>query len=220
MLCNCVPADSAPSNHDLPLGIGNFAEIAESSDLDDRAARRVVLVPRTHPLRRDAEACIESVYDRAFGARDLEFAPTLIAWVGKAGRPLCAAGLRTVADGFFSEAYLDAPIDWLLSARTAGPVRREAIFEVTMLASRSPEASSGFLRQIALLGRRAGFEWSFFTATAHLRKLLWGLGIPTLELAPADPRRLPDAERWGSYYDHAPEVCAVNDRWLDDGVGR
>lgn len=220
MLSTCVPTGVSPSTPtpttpEVPFGCGRFAA---ALGLGARSPRPLLLVPPSHPLRDEVEACIRGVYERAFGARQLTFSTTLIAWMGANGRPLCAAGLRCADDGFFSEAYLDAPIEWLLSARTGAAVARDAIFEVTMLASRRAEASSGFLRRIALLGRQAGFEWSFFTATTQLRKLLSGLGIPTVELAPADPRRLPDADRWGSYYAHAPEVCAVSDGWLDGTI--
>jgi Thermostable hemolysin len=180
------------------------------------AERRMVLVPQLHPLRACTEACIQTVYDRVFGTRDLVLPRVLIAWVGGDNRPLCAAGLRTAADGFFSEAYLDAPIERALARRTGHPVARQSIFEITTLASRSADVSTAFVRQLAAFGKDAGFVWSFFTATARLRRLLNDLGIPTFVLAEADPARLADSERWGSYYSHAPRVCAVKGDWLDD----
>ncbi len=179
--------------------------------------RRVVLVSPSHALRAQAESCIREVYARMFQARNLIFPSTLMALLDGAGRPLCAAGLRTAADGFFSEIYLDAPIDRLLSERSGKAIGRQAILEVTTLASRSVEASPAFVRRLALFGRCAGFKWSFFTATARLQRLLSRLGMPLVELSPADPRRLSGAEQWGSYYAHSPHVCAVDDRWLDDG---
>lgn len=184
-------------------------------------AHRVVLVSPSHELRAEVERCIREIYARMFRATGLSFPSTLMAVLDGDGRPLCAAGLRTAAEGFFSEIYLDAPIERLLVAGSGRAVARHAIFEVTTLASRSVEASPGFLRQLALFGRCAGFSWSFFTATARLRRLLSRLGMPLVDLSPADPRRLPDAARWGSYYAHAPRVCAVDDRWLkcDRGAG-
>lgn len=180
-------------------------------------ARRVVLVSPSHALRAEVERCIREVYARMFRATGLSFPSTLIAVLDDDGRPLCAAGLRTAVDGFFSEIYLDAPIEQRLSEGSGRAVARHAVLEVTTLASRSVEASPGFLRQLALFGSCAGFGWSFFTATARLRRLLSRLGMPLVDLAPADPRRLPDAARWGSYYAHAPRVCAVDDGWLTCG---
>lgn len=134
------------------------------------------------------------------------------------GEPLCAAGLRSAADGFFSEIYLDTSIERLLAERSGRTVVRESIFEITTLASGRTEISSVFLRELALFGKSAGFGWSFFTATIRLRTHLAGLGIPAVELASADPRRVIDAERWGSYYAYEPRVCAVDDGWLDGRV--
>ncbi|SMF60140.1 Thermostable hemolysin [Tistlia consotensis] len=218
MLCDCVPfAPAGPTRDLVPDRPGPAVSRTEPAPGGDPRGG-LLLVPASHPLREAVEDCIATVYERAFGARDLSFPTLLIAWAGADGRPLCAAGLRTAADGFFSEAYLDRPIERLLAAEAGEPVAREAVFEVTTLASRSAEASPAFLRQLAVFGGRAGFRWSFFTATERLRRLLRGLGIPALELAPADPGRLADPERWGSYYSQAPRVCAVRDGWLEGGV--
>lgn len=214
MLCDPVPSLPAGPARDRVVGCARGAD-----PLPAGAPRGgLALVPRSHPLRGEAEACIAEVYERAFGASGLDFPSLLVAWADAEGRPLCAAGLRTAADGFFSEAYLDRPIERLLAARSGRPVARAVVFEVTTLASRRAEASPAFLRQLAVFGHCAGFRWAFFTATERLRRLLGGLGIPAVELAAADPARLPDAGRWGSYYSRAPRVCAVGDGWLD-GAG-
>lgn len=208
---NCVSAAVPAGPHDVLPGGGPFAAGGPDTDLPGPP---VILVPPAHPLRHEAEACIRAVYEQAFGARDFTLPHMLIAWADRDGRPLCAAGLRTAAYGFFSEVYLDAPIEQVLSVRGGRPVAREDVFEITTLASRRAEVSTAFLRALAHFGKGAGFSWSFFTATFGLRKLLAGLRIPAIELAPADPRRVADPGRWGSYYAHAPRVCAVDDRWL------
>ncbi len=182
-----------------------------------RVGDRVLLVPEQHRLRAQTEACISGVYEQAFGARDLKFPSTLVALLDHNGKPICAAGLRTAREGFFSEAYLDAPIEQVLSAKLEASIARKFTFEVTTLVSQKAEVSSVFVRQLALLGRRAGFEWSFFTATTRLRKLLRHLRIPLLQLGAADPRRISFPERWGTYYSHSPQVCAVSGHWLDEG---
>lgn len=186
-------------------------------DVGGDAGLRVVVVPRADALRDRVEACIRAVYGQAFGAWDVTLPATLIAWLDGDDRPLCAAGLRTAEDGFFSETYLDAPIERVLAERTGRDVRRRSVFEITTLASQSAEVCPAFVRQLAAFGKGAGFGWCFFTATARLRALIGELGIPFLALAPADPARLPDPARWGSYYEHTPQVCAVDDRWLDEG---
>ena len=214
---NCVSAAVPVVPHDALSGGGPFAAADPDTDLPGPP---VILVPPAHPLRHEAETCIRAVYERAFGARDFALPHMLIAWTDRDGQPLCAAGLRTAAYGFFSEVYLDAPIEQVLSARGSRAVVRDDIFEITTLASRHAEVTIAFLRALARFGKGAGFSWSFFTATLGLRRLLAGLGIPAVELAPADPRRVADPGRWGSYYAHAPRVCAVDDRWLDGTASR
>jgi Thermostable hemolysin len=186
--------------------------------IDDLTGRRLILVRRRHPLRASVEACIRSVYERAFAARNPPFADTLIALLDDVDQPLCAAGLRTAADGFFSEIYLDDPIERVLSQRLGQPVRRPTVFEVTTLASRSSQDSAGFIRTLASVGEKAGFGWCFFTASTRLRSLLQQLGIAVIELSHAKPDRLPDADSWGNYYAHSPKVCAVSGPRPDAGV--
>jgi len=179
------------------------------------ACRSVVLVRRGEILREQAEACIREVYRDAFDASIPAFPELLATTVDSGGQPVCAAGLRTEADGFFSEDYLDRPVEQVLGALAGRDVERGRIFEVTTLASRRVAASPDFVRQIASLGKSAGFEWSVFTATSRLRTLLRRLGLPLVVLGRADPARIEDAGRWGSYYSHAPMICAVDDQWLD-----
>jgi Thermostable hemolysin len=191
-----------------------WSQFFDGNGADSRDGRRVSLIPRSHALRKRSEACIREVYKEAFGAHDLVMPRMLIALVGETGQPLCVAGLRTAGDGFFSEIYLDRPVESILSARSEGAIARQAVFEVTTLASRSPDASALFLRHLAILGNRAGFRWAFFTATARLRRLLSRLGIRICEIGAVDPARMPGADRWGSYYAHLPRVCAVESSWI------
>lgn len=180
--------------------------------------RRMKIVRPLHDLRPEVEACVTQVYKRAFDARDLSFPPRLIALVDRSGLPICAAGLRTYREGFFSEVYLDGPIEDVLTAWIGHPVRRCEVFEITTLASRAGEVSPHFIRQIVMLGKRAGFRWCFFTATVRLRSLIQRLRIPVAELGPADPARIAEAWRWGRYYAEEPVVCAVSRASLEGCV--
>jgi len=129
--------------------------------------------------------------------------------LGSNGECLCASGLRFAETGFFSECYLDVPIERALSEATGKKVSRTGVFEVTGLASRAPRVATRFLRGVVGYGELAGFDWAFFTATHRLRELLNRIKLPPLTLAVADPERVPDSEVWGSYYASAPIVCAV-----------
>ncbi len=171
---------------------------------------RVILTPRGGELRPAAEALIAEVYSLHYAARITTFPDTLVSMVGAGGDIHCTAGLRFAADGFFSEVYLDQPVDAVLSALRHSPVRREKIFEVTSLASRTPHMVGVFLRKIIACGEAAGFEWAFFTATAPLKVLLERLKLPLASLAKADRSRVANPEAWGSYYTLAPHVFAVH----------
>jgi hypothetical protein len=167
------------------------------------------IASRRHPDRAAAEALIRAVYRLHYGAEIMALPRLLAVRTDEDKRVVCAAGVRTAADGFFSEAYLDAPVETAIGSSTGQAVDRRSIFEVTTLASRSPAATLGFIREIVGFGAEAGFGWSFFTVTQRLQGAVEKLGLRPLRLADATPSRRPDAERWGSYYDHHPRVCAV-----------
>jgi hypothetical protein len=171
---------------------------------------RAAIIPRDHELRPAAEQLIAEVYARHYSARITAFPATLVAMISDDGTVLSAAGLRFAAEGFFSECYLEAPVDAVLSALSRYPVRREKIFEVTSLASRSPHTVGSFLRKVIACGEAVGFEWAFFTATAPLKALLERMSLPLVPLAAADRSRVPNPDAWGSYYALAPSVYAVH----------
>jgi hypothetical protein len=171
---------------------------------------QIIVLTQTHPRRAEIEAFITDVYRRHYGASVPAFPPTLLALTGRNDECLCASGLRYAETGFFSECYLDGPIEKLLSEAADSPVRRERIFEVSGLASRAPHRSAQFLRCIVSYGEGAGFDWAFFTATARLRGLLRALGLPMLVLGEARRQRAQNPQAWGSYYQGAPLVCAIS----------
>jgi hypothetical protein len=213
-----VPPEDQPKSPPPPCSSGAlpFPHRRVAGRFQPRLDHRILIVSPSHAVRPEVEACIRDVYEEAFGACGLSFPRRLVALLDDAGHPVCAAGLRTAKEGFFSEIYLDFPIEQVLQRQFGKPVARRRVFEVTTLASRTSETSPLFIRQLVLLGKIAGFDWSFFTATARLRKLLCQLGVPITGLNTAEPTRLPDADRWGTYYSHTPIVCAVNKLWLDD----
>src|ERR1700688_5299329 len=178
---------------------------------------KIVLLGNDDPARHAAEAFIKSIYTARYGARLGTFPSRIIALLDDRDEILCAAGLRFGDDGFFSERYLDIPIEDAVSAISARTVERSAIFEVTTLASRAPLVTAEFIAEIGSFGERAGFEWSFFTLTRRLQLLVRRLGIPLTYLGEADRRRMADSERWGTYYAFEPKVYAVASRRLTKG---
>src|SRR5580704_5601469 len=175
---------------------------------------KTVLLTIDDARRRSAEVFIKDTYAARYGARLEAFPSRITALLDHRDAILCAAGLRFLDDGFFSECYLDGPIEDVVSAISARTVKRSAIFEVTTLASRAPLATAEFIVEIGRFGERAGFEWSFFTLTHRLHLLVSRLGIALTLLGEADRHRIADSERWGTYYACQPRVYAVASRRL------
>ncbi|MBK5198139.1 MAG: thermostable hemolysin, partial [Methyloceanibacter sp.] len=82
---------------------------------------RAAIIPRGHDLRAAAEQLIAEVYALHYSARITAFPATLVAMVSDRDALLCAAGLRFAADGFFSECYLEAPVDAVLTGLWHSP---------------------------------------------------------------------------------------------------
>ncbi|MEC4591940.1 MULTISPECIES: thermostable hemolysin [Nitrospirillum] len=171
----------------------------------------IVVLSAGHPSRPAVEQLVRETYAQAYGARIGRFPRLMMAAFDQHGNPACAAGVRTTADGFFSEAYLDQPIERILGQRSGRHVHRARVFEITTLVSRRADLSAGFFHSLACRGALDGYDWCFFTATARLRQLLARLYPPLLVLAQADPARQADAAAWGRYYESAPAVCAADD---------
>lgn len=168
-----------------------------------------MLVEPENAARPAVETFIRSRYDRTYEARLDAFPTRLFAVLRNDGAPLAAAGLRLQEDGFFSEAYLDAPIETLALPALGHHVPRGAFLEVTTLVSGTPFALFPLMASLLSWGRERDLGCGVFTATAHLRKLFLRLGIPFVPLVAADPHRLPNAADWGRYYERDPWVCLM-----------
>ncbi|MBS0242695.1 MAG: thermostable hemolysin [Proteobacteria bacterium] len=160
-------------------------------------------------MRPSVETFISDIYVQNYDANLKQFSPTLVALLD-GDAVVCAASLRFAVDGFFSEHYLDEPIERTLSRLSKAASDREKIFEVGTLASAAPIEAPRFIRQIVSLGVAADFDWAVFTATRRLRRLLGLIGLPLLQLADARRSCVPAAQDWGTYYATDPEVLAVN----------
>ena len=170
---------------------------------------RFMLVESENAARPAVESFISSGYARTYEAKLGRFPARLFAVLRDDGAPLAAAGMRLDEDGFFSEAYLDAPLECLSRTALGRPVARAEFLEVTTLVSGTPFALFPLMAGMLAYGRERGLGCGVFTATAPLRKLFSRLGIPYVPLAAADPRRLANAEDWGRYYERDPWVCLM-----------
>jgi hypothetical protein len=171
----------------------NSVNIVEPNDLDRGAV----------------ESFIQEIYHREYRANVERFPDQIICRTGPSGEIKCVAGFRLASDGFFSEQYLDDPIEAVLARITGRHVRRDEVFEVTTLASRSPREIETFIDDIIAVGARNGFSWSFFTLTRRLSRFVRRRSLALIHLADADPRRVADAASWGRYYETDPKVYGV-----------
>jgi hypothetical protein len=179
--------------------------------------RTTALLTNNDARRRSAVEFIQNTYAARYNAR-LEVLPSrIITLLDDCEDILCAAGLRFLDDGFFSERYLDVPIGDVVGAISARAVNRDAIFEVTTFAGRAPLATAEFIAEIGAFGEKAGFEWSFFILTRRLHIMICRLGITPTSVGEADRLRIADAEPWGTYYACQPKVYAVASRRLKMG---
>ncbi len=181
---------------------------------------KFVEIPSDHPSRPIVSRFICATYLLSYDARVVNLPKTLIALVDKEDKVHAAAGLRDASEPFFSEHYLDLPIETLLSEVSRRRVLRSTVVEVSCLASRTPAISAHFMRELVFHGEELGYEWAFFTATSRLEKLLRRIRLPLLNLGDASMDRVPSPENWGSYYETDPRVLAFGREHLKPFVTR
>lgn len=161
--------------------------------------------------RAAAENHIRHVYWNAYGATVSVFAPLLVVAKRPEGEILCAAGIRTATDGFFSDTYLSSDFATALRAMANIDVPADAIMEVVSLASTTPFPVLPMLDRMIEWGRENDMTCGVFTATAPLRRLLRRTGLGYVELASAQASEVANPNDWGSYYDTDPMVCAFSE---------
>lgn len=173
-----------------------------------------VLIERHHPDRREVEALIRCVYDREYGAKIDTFADLLIALPAPDGEGyVAAAGLR-VGGEFFSEIYLDRPIEEMLSKHWRPPAQRSEVAEVSTLAALHPRTSFALISGIIAHLRAMDARFAFFTVTERLHMMLKRVGVPAEELAPATIDKVANPNDWGLYYATNPRVVAIHDAFV------
>jgi hypothetical protein len=163
------------------------------------------------PRYGEVQAHIHKIYHDVYGASIQSFAPLLVACYNSQGNIMCAAGIRTSADGFFSDAYLKEDLNSTVLEQTGQTVAASEIMEVVSLASATPFPVLSMLDAIIHWGRSQGMSLGIFTATAKLRHLLGRAKLSYTALCPANPAHIANPGTWGSYYDTDPWVCAFSE---------
>ena len=185
---------------------------------DSARSRHVLtLAEATDPVTRNqVRDFIRKQFAFHFGADATIEPPVLIGVWNMQGELVGALGLRTAADGFFSQHYLAQPLDEVMSATLGVPIRDTDIVEVVHLAVAGPAIITPLLEQLADFlsdnspGKR-GFRYLVCTATRCLQRFFVRRGWSITTLAMAEPQALgADAAAWGEYYAQAPAVIVGN----------
>lgn len=163
------------------------------------------------PNRRDVEHHIADVFAETYGAEVTEFAPFLMSMVC-AGHVSAAAGIRPADTGpLFLEQYLDDPIEQVVSGVYGHSIGRHEIFELGNLAALRTGVCQLFYLIMAGAMARTKLNYVVFAGTKQVAKGLTRLGFHMESMSAADPARLGDvAEKWGSYYDSAPQIMTIS----------
>lgn len=172
---------------------------------------KITFLDKKHPDRYAAKAHIRKVYRDAYAADVKVFPPTLVVATNMDGHIVCAAGIRTAADGFFSDTYLDNDLPDAVLAADGKNVPATQIMEVVSLASTTPFPVLTLMDALIAWGRVRNMTCGVFTATRQLRHLLKRTGLPYIELCPASRRCVDNPESWGSYYKTDPWVCMFSE---------
>lgn len=154
------------------------------------------------------------VYDcfrRAYGADVIEFAPLLLE-LRCAERTSGVVGLRAASQQpLFSERYLDAPVERVVSEFTGQSVERGEILEIASLAALRPGACQLINIMLVAVAHAAGYRYGCFASTSQLQRILSKQYFAVSTLADANPACLGAAAvRWGSYYETEPCVLLVD----------
>lgn len=165
----------------------------------------------TEELYEKSLAHIRQSYRTTFDATIETRPPRLVVTLARNGEISCAAGIRCNDEGFFSQQYLDAPVDELIAQNSGVAVELSGVLEVGGFACATPFAAYPTLRAVFEWGRSQGIGWGLFTATEEVRRLIRRARITPVLLARADATRVADPTLWGSYYAHDPWVCAFRD---------
>jgi hypothetical protein len=112
--------------------------------------------------------------------------------------------------GFFSERYLDNPLEQSLREIGGTAVTRDDVVEVGSFVATGGSGAE-LIRLLPLLAWCQGMRYALCTATGPLAEVLPQFGVPFVPLGQARPTWMSDGERsrWGTYYDHAPTTGLV-----------
>ena len=132
------------------------------------SAVAALVVPEQHRLRSKTERFIREIYHEEYGATLGGFPTRLITILDERGEILCAAGLRSRDDGFFSERYLNSPIEAALGRLRGEVVRRDRSLRDIDLRQPFAPFRSALRRPSHRIWRRCGLRMGLFHPHAQV----------------------------------------------------
>lgn len=162
--------------------------------------------------RAEVEQFISDVFRRAYGAKIRRFKPCLMSLRDRDNKLVAACGFISAAAGpLFLEAYLDQPIEKVISAHAGFPVRRDDIVGVGNFSVTEPGTARYLITAIVDRLHATSKQWAVFTAVPVVRNAFIKLGLNPVILGEPDKKRLSAEEQaeWGSYYAQKPQIMAV-----------
>lgn len=163
--------------------------------------------------RPELERFVYNSFKLNYAAQVKHFMPLLVSLRNTKGELIAVCGFRNAGlERLFLEAYLDGPIDAVLSSMSGHKVAREDVVEVGNFASFPPGMSRHMIPLLAAYIRAIGAKWMVFTAIPKISNAWKRLGVDLIRVSKASKERLARdcREEWGSYYDACPYVVAVN----------
>lgn len=162
--------------------------------------------------RAEVEAFIKAVFKQAYGAEINHFMPQLVALRDSNGVLMAAFGWKKASTGpLFLEQYLDEPIESLISKTLGKQITRDEITKIGNLAVANPRNAGILIAHVIQHSLDIGIQWCVATAHHSLQNGLIKGGRDVYPLYNADKARLTVEEqaKWGSYYQHMPQVVAI-----------
>jgi len=162
--------------------------------------------------RAEIEQFIGEIFHRAYNAKITHFMPYLMSLRDLDGQLIAACGLRSAAtERLFLEAYMDKPVEQLLSERTGSPVQRNDIVEIGNFSVAEMGMARPLITAIFDQLHATSKQWAVFTIVQLLHNSLIKQNIFPKILCNADIKHLAPADQaeWGSYYQQNPQVMAV-----------
>ncbi|MGQ0443413.1 MAG: thermostable hemolysin [Methylophilaceae bacterium] len=162
--------------------------------------------------RAELESFVRQMFYKVHKADITHFMPKLLSLRDSNQQLRAVCGLRHAhEERLFLEHYFDAPIEQILSDKTATKVSRDEILEIGNLAILEPACIRSLLASISVYLHSTDAKWAVFTGITTLRNALNKLNMPLHMLGEAKIICLPTNERvtWGTYYEERPQIMAI-----------